>query len=616
MATQGSAAVVRGNQASNRTALYGQRPLGPDQIRLLRIQPAASSGDPLQCYLKVFSLASTPEYQALSYTWGSQPFDYFVNCNGERKPVTQSCFEALIVLRQNGCLFVWIDQLSVDQQNLRERADQVVLMFQIYSKATSVYVWLGRFDETDIRQTPGQAPSWWARQKALSVLTAGVSLIEFLAHHNTNRWPRTEEEQKLGPPRNPEILADAVAWSALIQILNRAYFGRRWIIQEIVANSTVVALIGKSQISWTAMERCCESIELYRKGYPNGLSIASKHVKQCDVLSNAFFSIYMIKDIRSLFKERSPMSLGFLLNRCKGFDVLEPQDTIYALQAITTGSASLPRPDYSLTPSQTCLQHAAQLIKNGYVRDVVPYAGRAWTPGDWDLPTWCPDWMSSVWPIYYHSNDETPGSSYSSSEPGLITISEDGMSLQVQCTFFTKASELADTTRNPAMDRLRLSGFLHRHSKKDHMTEEVRASLQVDPATNKFPGFDWEEIRRVRYANVKHCLRTLFADRELLRPGNPDALSLFEDLYSATYFSDLSAMYRLCATVEGYVGMIPDVATPTDDIVLIDGIDCLLVIRQAAPNAYQLIGDCHLLDVEPEEVKSIVDGRATSIEIV
>jgi hypothetical protein len=227
--------------------------------------------------------------------------------------------------------------------------------------------------------------------------------------------------------------------------------------------------------------------------------------------------------------------------------------------------------------------------------------------------------MSTVWPIYYHSNENTPGASYSSTESSHIAVSPDGRRLSVQCTFFTRAKHVAETTPNPAMDRLRLSGFLTRHSKKSHVTEEVRASLQIDPETNRFPGFDWEEIKRVRYANVKYSLRTFFVERELLRPGNPLALELFQELYQATYFTDLAAMYRLCVTLEGYVGLIPHQAGTRDDIVYVDGTDCLLVVRQkdpARPDEFELIGDCHLLDLEPEWVKAVFHDAARSIEIV
>jgi hypothetical protein len=126
------------------------------------------------CYLRVYDITSTPEFYTLSYTWGTELADYFVQVNDERKPVTQSCFEALISLRQHKCLFVWIDQLCVDQENLAERSEQVVLMHQIYSRALAVYVWLGRFDETDHRQTSGRATSWRKRLKNVSTFSKGI----------------------------------------------------------------------------------------------------------------------------------------------------------------------------------------------------------------------------------------------------------------------------------------------------------------------------------------------------------------------------------------------------------------------------------------------------------
>jgi len=39
--------------------------------------------------------------------------------------------------------FLWIDALCIDQSNVDERNHQVAMMGEIYSKATSVIVWLG-----------------------------------------------------------------------------------------------------------------------------------------------------------------------------------------------------------------------------------------------------------------------------------------------------------------------------------------------------------------------------------------------------------------------------------------------------------------------------------------
>ena len=41
-------------------------------------------------------------------------------------------------------LYLWIDQLCIDQHNTSERNHQVNMMSQVYAKAASIVVWLYR----------------------------------------------------------------------------------------------------------------------------------------------------------------------------------------------------------------------------------------------------------------------------------------------------------------------------------------------------------------------------------------------------------------------------------------------------------------------------------------
>lgn len=55
---------------------------GEDTIRLLSLEPADAMADPLRGTLSVVSLAGDPQYEALSYCWGS-PFNGQVLGDGE-----------------------------------------------------------------------------------------------------------------------------------------------------------------------------------------------------------------------------------------------------------------------------------------------------------------------------------------------------------------------------------------------------------------------------------------------------------------------------------------------------------------------------------------------------
>ncbi|CAI4215498.1 unnamed protein product [Parascedosporium putredinis] len=112
------------------------------QIRLVRILPERMSA--LRCELVQFSLDNAPRFVAISYAWGDSGDTQNILVDGVAKQVTTSLYGALKALRRrNNVVLVWADALCIDQSNGEERTLQVQLMKDIYSKASSVTVWLG-----------------------------------------------------------------------------------------------------------------------------------------------------------------------------------------------------------------------------------------------------------------------------------------------------------------------------------------------------------------------------------------------------------------------------------------------------------------------------------------
>lgn len=59
--------------------------------------------------------------------------------------MTENLFDALAQLRPtSGVSFLWIDALYINQNDFKERADQVLLMGKIYSLSVEVLIWLGK----------------------------------------------------------------------------------------------------------------------------------------------------------------------------------------------------------------------------------------------------------------------------------------------------------------------------------------------------------------------------------------------------------------------------------------------------------------------------------------
>ena len=137
------------------TSLYKSLPLSIERksIRVIEIQDRPDGSDDgltmdrteLQIDMYVVDLVDRPVFAALSYVWGeyrSPP--HKVCCRGSSINITSNCWSALCELHKKfGRLALWVDSISINQHDDREKETQIPLMIGIYSSAVSVYIWLG-----------------------------------------------------------------------------------------------------------------------------------------------------------------------------------------------------------------------------------------------------------------------------------------------------------------------------------------------------------------------------------------------------------------------------------------------------------------------------------------
>ena len=202
-------------------AVYHDLDQNSRQIRLVVILPGATL-DRIYCRLYYIQLADTA-YEALSYTWGSNSSFRSITVNGFPFHVTKNLEVALKWLRYpDKERFVWIDAISINQNNIREREQQVSLMRTIYTSATAVVVWLGdRSSSNDCG-------------------------MDFLAQADT-------EEDKEGwflriLTSNQDIYVDQ--WKAVLHLFQREYWRRIWVVQEIACATKLTILCGSRAVPW------------------------------------------------------------------------------------------------------------------------------------------------------------------------------------------------------------------------------------------------------------------------------------------------------------------------------------------------------------------------------
>jgi hypothetical protein len=122
-------------------------------IRLAQIHPGTGNKAIHISLVDSFvSGANQIQYDALSYTWGDGARNKHIICNGKRFAVTQTLLEALHRFRDpDKIVTLWIDQICVCQERIKERNQQVKLMGQIFKGARKVVVWLGEdYDDSKV----------------------------------------------------------------------------------------------------------------------------------------------------------------------------------------------------------------------------------------------------------------------------------------------------------------------------------------------------------------------------------------------------------------------------------------------------------------------------------
>ncbi|RYP68488.1 hypothetical protein DL771_006640 [Monosporascus sp. 5C6A] len=124
------------------------------EIRLLQIRPDVNNCSTAWS-MSTASLGTTPNaaarFNALSYVWGNTHASQPVRINSQNLRVTENLGQALRGLRnafipEADDLPLWIDALCINQQDERERNQQVAIMGDIYRRAERVLIWLGDGD--------------------------------------------------------------------------------------------------------------------------------------------------------------------------------------------------------------------------------------------------------------------------------------------------------------------------------------------------------------------------------------------------------------------------------------------------------------------------------------
>jgi hypothetical protein len=208
---------------------YGQlydRPLAR-HIRPIRLLPSKDFEAEIYCEILRASLNRNPDYEALSYAWGDSKITSPVYLEGARSHVTTNLEQALRHLRyEDRERILWVDALSINQQDVRERNSQVRKLRNIYMGAKGVLVWLGL--EEDARVALNFCKELQKiRRVEVSEVYGETSLVG--TENSYDPWAVWSQYEK-----------DESKWKACEALFTRRpWWSRTWIIQEVLHGGRV-----------------------------------------------------------------------------------------------------------------------------------------------------------------------------------------------------------------------------------------------------------------------------------------------------------------------------------------------------------------------------------------
>lgn len=345
----------------------------PRAFRLMHLLPGNGQQD-LCCELKDSHLDTPPTFEALSYVWGDAKKRINMLCNEKLSDIGESLSTALQTLRYTDrTRILWIDALCINQKDPAEKSLQVPLMGDIYRSAKRVVAWVGQEAEKDS-----------------SALDVGKYV----------HLPSLEGEQQLSP-------RELATWIALPSFIQRPWFSRVWIVQELALARTLTLYCGKKQLEWSVLREGIEAflrrigihlntsstdVSLERIFTLIGIrSLVTEHTEYPPTRSRKLVE-YGINDIRE-DRETNYIGPGDLLQFVQAtrlFGATDPRDRIYAMFGLALPS-DWDRIQLSYENSYSFAQlyqnFARTMIQQSGALNILSQAGLHET-----MPSWAADW--------------------------------------------------------------------------------------------------------------------------------------------------------------------------------------------------------------------------------
>lgn len=391
--------------------------LHDSEIRIVEILPGRWD-DTVSCRLQHVQLrgVNDPQYAALSYAWGDPTDTVDIVLNGFVHPVTRTLFTALRRLRHSDIeasledgankqshglsdsalvdnsnisgvargrtslspslqlklsrLRLWVDALCINQTDMHEKARQIPRMREIYGYAMQVLAWLGEnIPEDD-------------------------SLLLRATDYHSIRAMSGLSGRLYGNKLRLHLLREEGCVQAVERLLQRPWFTRVWVIQEVtLPQHEVVLVAGGHQYSLDHMDRLYWAVD-YDPSLPHPVTGATRlyqHLNDEEHWERP--ALAMAKSDR-VDPQATAFSIRFAKVQASLKDLVASvkHDYLYAILGLCSSVPDALIPDYRQPFSVVYREYARFLFRSTGDLAALIRKGRDLEPS---VPTWVPDFSST-----------------------------------------------------------------------------------------------------------------------------------------------------------------------------------------------------------------------------
>ncbi|KAI1302016.1 heterokaryon incompatibility protein-domain-containing protein [Xylaria venustula] len=219
------------------TFRYQPLDLKSSAFRLVRLLKGDGNED-IECKLIHTTLdENVIPYEAVSYTWGTSAKPLSITLQGQRYMVTRNLWGLLKSIRQiDADRYIWIDAIAINQDDNLERGHQVQRMQTIYGGAEHVIIYLGE-----------ATSSTEVLMQSLLILQSQASGCRWAPDDEKWQIAWEQAQNKLQSRFNGTTLKD-IQQEGLKELLERSWFRRVWILQEVANARRALVYCGQTSI--------------------------------------------------------------------------------------------------------------------------------------------------------------------------------------------------------------------------------------------------------------------------------------------------------------------------------------------------------------------------------